>query len=294
MIIVRPVGGLGNRLRVVLSFRALARALGRRFAVYWAPGPGWSTERFDELFDNHIELVDKDDYLIRRTDALPLYDRRFAGPGTREPWTGGRHGYCLKDLEDSAKTPLLLYAGGDDARNILNAEEICRLAPDLDAEIARGARGLEPASEIRARIEEVCARFDARTVGVHIRRGDALTGPHHTQFGRSTDGTFRAGMLREIALRRGASFFLATDCQATQKRFMAWLPERILINEQKVFVQSVYGGSKDNQQDAAVDLFCLSRTARILGSHWSSFSGMAAAIGGIECRVSLEQRPDSG
>ena len=38
-------------------------------------------------------------------------------------------------------------------------------------------------------------------------------------------------------------------------------------------------------QEAAIQLWSLARTRRLLGSYWSSFSDMAAEIGGIPLHI---------
>jgi hypothetical protein len=56
--------------------------------------------------------------------------------------------------------------------------------------------------------------------------------------------------------------------------------DRIIFHK-KVFGRSVTKGVKD----AVVDLFCLSRTSKILGSYFSSFSQIAGRLGNIPVEI---------
>ena len=56
-------------------------------------------------------------------------------------------------------------------------------------------------------------------------------------------------------------------------------------------VQSVRRDTLAGMQDAVVDLFCLSRTRKLLGSYWSSFSDMAAELSGIPLQIVKTSHP---
>src|SRR5215204_5521971 len=59
-LIVRPQGGLANRMRVITSFQTLARCSGRVFELCWAPSDGWSDEDLNLLFENSFPRVPLD------------------------------------------------------------------------------------------------------------------------------------------------------------------------------------------------------------------------------------------
>jgi hypothetical protein len=108
------------------------------------------------------------------------------------------------------------------------------------------------------------------------------------EYRRSTDAAFMARLDRIVRSRPASSFFLATDSETTQEFFRDRYGDRILADLEKRFVPSVYNERKDNQRDAAVDLFALARTRLILGSHYSTFSQSAALLGGVRLRVVVE------
>jgi len=45
-------------------------------------------------------------------------------------------------------------------------------------------------------------------------------------------------------------------------------------------------------QDALIDLYCLSRCRKLIGSHWSSFTDVAWQIRGIERLIIKEEATD--
>jgi hypothetical protein len=92
----------------------------------------------------------------------------------------------------------------------------------------------------------------------------------------------------ELVAEPRTNFFVATDCAATEERFRERYRETVIVNREKRFVPSVRGRPKENQRDAVIDMFALARTRRILGNNASSFSRMAADIGGIDYLRVLE------
>src|SRR5215203_7567240 len=107
-------------------------------------------------------------------------------------------------------------------------------------------------------------------------------------FRRSVDAAFFAYMDAELVAEPRTNFFLATGCAATEERFRERYGEAVMVNRDKRFVPSVPEQPKDNQRDAVIDMFALARTQKILGNNYSTFSPMAAKIGGIGFERVLE------
>ena len=108
------------------------------------------------------------------------------------------------------------------------------------------------------------------------------------KYRRSSGVAFIAHMDAERVAEPRTNFFLATDCAATEERFRERYREAVIVNRDKRFVPSVLGQPKGNQRDAVIDLFALARTRKILGTPESTFSQMAAEIGGIKLQKVLE------
>ncbi|MDY6950126.1 MAG: hypothetical protein SWE60_01305 [Thermodesulfobacteriota bacterium] len=126
--------------------------------------------------------------------------------------------------------------------------------------------------ELKQRVDAVSAAFDDHTIGVHIRRGDSPKSISHSPL-----DAFVRVMNHEIRSCDKTTFYLATDCPATALRMKELFGPRILS-----FDRQYSRNTPDGIKDALVDLYCLSRTTRLLGSYWTSFSQTAAELTGIE------------
>ena len=288
-LVVRPSGGLCNRLRVLSSFTALARRCNRELRMCWTPGPGWSDEELEDLFENRFAHVTEAEFDQLSADALRLHDEvTVAGiGGVNQTWTYA--GNCgLAAVFDPAASPVVSYSGFRAAHELLAPEDRRRVLPGFNADFEAELCAWRPVPVIRERVADLIGTFDEQTVGVHIRRGDAIVHPRlGHQYRRSTDAAFIKRMDRIVRSRPDSSFFLATDCQETQRRFQQRYGSRILTNTEKRFVPSIPGAPKANQHDAVVDLFALAQTQTILGSHYSTFSLTAATLGGARLKVVL-------
>lgn len=126
---------------------------------------------------------------------------------------------------------------------------------------------LHPKTVLQDQVDFLCQRYTENTVGVHIRRTD-----NEKSIIVSTDDAFIEAMKQE----EGAKFFIASDDEEVKWKMREIFKGRTITQEtdaRRDIVRSL--------QDAVVDLYCLTRTRKILGSYWSSFSDEAAEIGNI-------------
>ena len=290
-LIVRPTAGLGNRMRVITSFQILARYLGRGFELCWAPSAGWSDEDLGDLFENDYPRVPLDEFESYSDDGLDLHNGgRIVGPFSERTWEW-REGSGMHQVFDLAAFPVVTYSGWHRCDWLLDPATRARLFPNFETDYLATLKEWNPVPSIRDEVERLSARFGPHTVGVHIRRGDAWGYPSASlasQFRRSPDVAFLARMDAELEAEPHTNFFLATDSAATEERFRERYGEALIVNRDKRFVPSVPMRPKDNQRDAVIDMFALARTRKILGNNKSSFSRMAAGIGGIRLEIVLE------
>jgi hypothetical protein len=290
VILIQPAQGLCNRLGVISSFAALARRCDRELYVNWTPGPGWSEEDPYDLFENRFARVSAEDFELARAEGLCL-DREMAVDWTSElrPAWKDSDGASLAAVFDVRTHPVITYRGPLRCQWLVPPRTRRRLLPGFERDFVRELRTWRPVPGIRARIDEIAGSFDDHTTGVHIRRGDAARNLVVAEANaHSSDAAFIARMDRLVHSRPDASFFLATDCEATERRFRDRYGSRILTNPEKRFVPSVLGAPKDNQRDAVIDLFLLARSRLILGTHLSTFSQVAAALGGTRLQIVTE------
>jgi len=262
---VVPQGGLCNRLRVILSALYLSRGMREGFVcVEWAENRECSA-RFSDLFEPFEEeffrvqpLQWKNIPPMRRNLHVQellrrfFYDRQFVNYSyLQEP------DLLTASLQKAAK----VY--------VSTCYEIAPFPSSL-------FRTLRLQRELESEVEELTAGFGDHMVGVHIRRTD-----NKQSRSVSTDDDFRKAMTREIEAQPGTLFFLATDDLELKMALQEEFPGRILRQHIADVRRDTLGGMRQ----AVVDLFCLSRTHKILGSYYSSFSETAAEIGNLPLEV---------
>jgi hypothetical protein len=113
---------------------------------------------------------------------------------------------------------------------------------------------------------------------VHIRRTDNQWRDH------SPTGEFVRLMEEEIGKGPDRLFFVATDGSEEEERLKRLFPGRIISHRKRTLDRN----SPEGVKDAVVDLYCLARCGKVIGSHRSSFSEAAAQIG--QCPLVIAQK----
>lgn len=129
--------------------------------------------------------------------------------------------------------------------------------------------------DVRQMVDAACKDFNDETVGVHIRRTD-----NFWSIEQSPVELFTHKVQTMIAENPKRNFYLATDDAELKQTLIQTLAGHILSQDCPL--------NRDTQQgilSAVVEMYALSRTAFIIGSYYSSFSEMAAEIGGITLDV---------
>lgn len=253
-IIVRPHGGLCNRLRALFSAGSYAEATGRAMFFAWLTDDSFGAE-FDDLW------------------ARRAYRRLPSGMVSAITHIVGG---CTA-VDDVAF---------EDPRRVLVLHS--------NAAILRGDARLRPWVEIMKQLplERRLARRIAETweeghrgrptVGLMIRsHPDA----HSTTRNASPPDWFFARMKELRERRPDVEFFLSTDnpdvSEAVHTRF-----DRV----HELGNKSAHN-SRGGVRDALCDLYLLASTHYILGSHWSSFSETAAMLAGTGAYETSQQEP---
>ena len=118
-------------------------------------------------------------------------------------------------------------------------------------------------------------RFGTHTIGLHIRRTD-----NAESIAKSPTSLFIDKVREEIDLHDDTKVFLATDSTAVKKEFTDAFATRIITPQEEACRDSISG-----IRGGVVDLWTLASTQRIYGSAGSSFSPMAASIGGVPLEI---------
>ncbi len=273
-LVVKPIGGLCTRLLVIDSVIKLVKLLKPDEAIIiWEKNLNINCS-FKELFHfpdrlQFIETKGFSKFSIR--SYFELYNS-FHPSTFRCP-------FLNKSLGKETRYESVKYADEMDQMINLNEDYFLnmnveslyvsfwgRLVPKTQ-EIFK----LHPIDNISKQINNIVNAFNKYTIGVHIRRTD-----HYHAIKYSTTEGFIKAMENKVE-NFNASFFLSSDSDKIIKTIQKRFGNRI-ITQDRISDRNSSSGIKD----AVIDLFCLSKTKEIIGSYKSTFSQVAAEIGGID------------
>ena len=255
MLYLKPARGLCNRLRAIASAVQLCKDSGARLCVVWGNDAGM-TEKFAAVMqmptEGEFSLVQEDDA------AFPELDRAFS------PKHDNFHEYMRSADEKGFSTAL--------------ADIVAKCA-DSDYYIHTCMRfyGKTDYGWFRPRLDmvKIADEFERQIggpyIGLHIRRTDNIKSSIYSPL-----YLFEETIRREISENEDARFFLATDDDDARKRLCALYGERI-------FTRHGQAARYDDRglEDSMVDFILLSRSRKIFGSYWSSYSIVASEVGGV-------------
>ncbi|GAC1445797.1 MAG: hypothetical protein NVSMB52_08380 [Chloroflexota bacterium] len=264
-------GGLCNRFRGIISGILLSKALGYAYVVNW-PIDKWMPVHFLELFED-AGLA----FTPNRPPGVYLFS---AIAEDTHPWIRLR----------TPKASLACGVDGDADFRAVSPEPFMlrtyhHLAPVgvSDCEFMRAKRrfglSLRPVPPIQSDVDEVSAHFDSTVVGVHIRMSDTRQYwadreyPPMQLYVSQMDSC-----LRDSSETR---FFVSADNEGARNQLIERYGDRIMSTPGILGRDLGERYSWQGQADAVVDLFCLARTRKIIGTHLSSFTYEAATLGSV-------------
>jgi hypothetical protein len=254
-VIVEPMCGLCNRMRVIDGALSLARKEGGVLDVIWFCDPDLNC-RFTDLFEPltgpvhfwNLSMSAKFEKWFKR--MIHAYLKRACGryllPLQVQKMT--RAGHDFSELTDHKRVFLKTW---DRFWPTASPFSDFRPVPAIQALIEREARTLDHA------------------IGLHIRRTDCSAAIENSPTTR-----FIARMEQELQMDPQAHFFLATDDAVEERLLKQRFPGKIQIYQKRTRSRNERAGI----EDALVDLFCLARCRKVLGSSESSFSETAIAL----------------
>jgi len=259
MLEIEPMAGLANKMRAISAAHWLAKELDQELKVTWTPYRGLNC-LYTDLFTHGGEF-----HLRERPRDLFHESRLFS------------YYFKVKALGYSKSLQLITTdkLGQDQVESLRGRQRILIASPHQFYGADKPLFGFRPREEISERIEATTGKFRDNTIGVHIRRGD-----HAISASTSTTLKFVEMMKGYLERDPDTLFFLSTDSATEERRLREEFGERIIANEKELSRNSRQGIA-----DALLDLFCLSRTGKIIGSFYSSFSEVAARLGGIPMEV---------
>jgi hypothetical protein len=264
MIIVKPNGGLGNRMRVINSALYLARQNKKEsIIVLWKKDAGLNV-RFNDIFQPIAHTFTTGNMLLM---SYYFYSRKLLPLRYRY--------YDDQSISDNRFDTT--YWDQNHRKVILNT---CFDFYELNAQ-TNFYHLFQPVEKLQKKIGEISKDFDEATVGVHIRRTDNVPSTE-----KSKTGDFIRRMEELVEEKSGTNFYVATDDPGTESKLKQHFGDRIRSMSNKHLDRNSGVGI----EDAATDMYCLSRTSLILGSFSSSFSAVASGIGKIPLEIIAQEK----
>jgi hypothetical protein len=265
LITVKPYGGLGNRIRVLYSVIGINREVGHEIKILWGCGRDLNCP-FDELFihPDNCRVRNFEQGLVKSVYEFSLRKLRFS---KLRPY--------IYDLVLTKNKILEIKNETDDFLALFKNHSSIYLESCISFyEGAKIEDLLTIHPDILNRAERIFRRFESPTYGIHIRGTDNQLSKKY-----SPPAVFENFIRKKIEKEGSARFFLATDSKEVESEFINIFGERIFTSNNKILDRN----SRQGIKNALVDMVCLSRTKKVYGSYFSSFSSISAMLSGIEC-----------
>lgn len=238
---VEVFGGLCNRLRVYISACYLAERYGRRLLLCWRSTDDCGA-RFSDLFTNAVAEID-------------------ARPSNTSLWTATSPDDVLRAVRSSEQVVWVRECGW--------------LVPEADRpKTILPFQSLDPVDAVVKGVDALAQQFTRPPLGVHVRRGDFA---EHLPLRYHIDLPPLERYFEYLDDWRG-TIFLATDGgDAVEGAFRKRYGDRVVTHPKR----SPGRNTPEAIQDALVDVYLLQRCQAVIGTCYSSFSGLAWTMSGV-------------
>lgn len=270
-------GGLGNRLKGLISVMRLSEKLARKHLLYWQNNQYCGCE-FEDLFENKFSKINESELKKIKKQDYELYNGSFVNSENPQK-------YLLFNTWKFVLLPGEIPPNINFISEIYPSEEgsnidfeYNKVPEGMRIEIISYLKKLVPIQKIRETIDEFSQKNDiSNYIGLHIRRGDnkfSVDGREEV----SSDELF----IEKIKSMPDEKFFLCTDSTETETKFKELFKERIITYHKGNRKRS----KKESLQEALIDMLLLSKTKHIIGSYLSTFTELAWWFG--ECKNKIE------
>ena len=263
-----PSGGLANRMRAIASAYTLTQQTDSDLQVVWFQD--WALHApFRSIFEETPLVAVREATLV---DHL-IYDRarkkNFFLPALPQRMLFQRH-IKEQDVTPLKKQSFDFEQWARGKRCYMSCYQVFGSFPDnLYSQL------FHPVKEVMGVVDSYRSQFNSHTIGLHIRRTD-----NAESIAKSPTELFINKVREEIDQHDDAKVFLATDSTEVKKEFIAAFGTRIITPQEEACRDSISG-----IRGGVIDLWTLASTQKIYGSAGSSFSPMAASIGGVQLEI---------
>ncbi len=293
-IVFSGVNGLCNRLRVLASCEILAESTDRKLLVYWSLPEERPTVGYADWKDLFAEPALN--YIDHLPSNAPLY--KFNKEEIHTLLSTLNLQIALEPYIEEDPNIVLLYSNSAGAEVSITIPEeydtvifqtIHNIKPNgmSNEEFYQKKREfydkLVPVPYVQDAVKRIAPSITEKTVGVHIRTTDLLKsiGQQKPAYEK-----YQIAMREELKKDPSTNFYLCTDSKEILYYFQLVFFGKILHNPAIEYHAngsdcSVKRNTIQAQRDALVDLILLSKTRKLIGTKYSSFSYEAACMGGI-------------
>tara|TARA_R110002012_G_scaffold220618_1_gene392257 strand:+ start:8306 stop:9805 length:1500 start_codon:yes stop_codon:yes gene_type:complete len=250
-------GGLSNRLRAINSALILAKKLNQKLIVIWEINHEVGAH-FHDLFEalDNVEFLSKKPkiFLINKSNTLFSKFRKkvFAIAPTIRTESVKSFFSQDKNIESLKKY----------RRILIETEHAFLFSEDYSI--------FKPKKEINLFVEDKLKNINTdNLIGIHIRRTD-----HKQAISKSPLHLFVDVIKDELKIDQNFKFFLATDDDEVKQYFIKKFGNTIVTNN-----FDLSRTTKAGIKNALLDILILSKTKKIYGSFYSSFSETAHYFG---------------
>jgi hypothetical protein len=268
MLYLEPTYGLANRMRAIASGLELAQKTKKKITLVWV-NDGELNCSFQELFQPIDALPILIKPVLWQFTKNSKQDKPILKLTTKLVNKMMGFDYCVKEVDGET----LREGGKWNIHSVINQHKSVYIQTCADfMENDSMLKQFKPVAELQAQIDARTKNFKSNTVGLHIRRTD-----HSESIKNSPLSLFIQRINEELCQDSDACFYLSTDDPETATSLRELYGEKILVFPKDFSRNSVQG-----IKDAVVDLFCLAKTRKIIGSFNSSFSNIASRISQID------------
>ena len=276
-ILLQPMGGLANRMRVISVLFELCCNVEAEFEVLWVNN--------DDCGASWRQLFKEPPFIIKEINGSYIHAYRSKRWYRRLPhllwmfyhkytWLSNNDVCALTAVdtpENSAKIRL------DWECRLRNGERMFvvtgdNLGPVNDLSMFTPIDGV--CNYVNEFWEE-CASVYPVIYGLHIRRTDNIW-----SINSSPLELFEKKICDVLMQNPSSAFYLASDDEDTVSELKAKFGDKVIVRAKELSRKTSVG-----MQNALIDMLLLGKCKKIFGSYFSSFSEMASWIGGVELEI---------
>lgn len=262
-LLVKPVNGLCNRLRAIISCKILALKLRIPLLVYWTKTEGFDNSIWTDLFlpVRWFNFVSKKTWYKLEKSSFMLSDAIDKSNGCMTESISN----VLKGWYGSRITMIL----SSDLRSL---KGFLRHFPSYNEDYVSLFNSIKPAVYLQNKINDILSSLPSNTVGFHIRRGDAMNVSYKSFYEKTSDDYFKQKV--DEVIQEGDSIYLSTDSQYMWDFFIHKYPHRVygLMKEVWRNDKTLESDYKPFQHTAVIEIWVLRSLEKFYGTSYSSFS----------------------